>query len=144
VIKLQVDIPKLNAVKARIDNLVKDRQNPLFQAIVETTIDVHKDVKESLSKKGTGVTRKLYQPNRIHTASSPNNPPATDQGFLKKEVRYRTKVKEFYGVVISGANYSRALEFGYPPNNLEERPFLRPALEKNFDKFKNRVKQVFK
>ena len=143
-IKVQIDKTLLRGLQARIENASKQRQAAVDKVIKETTIEVHKTAVESISKKGSGKTRELYLPKRTHTASAPNNPPATDTGNLKQNIRWESKAGEMTGRVISGARYSAALEFGYQANNLEKRPFMRPALEKHFRPFINRVKQVLK
>lgn len=131
-------------MQARIDRASKEKQRAVNDVIKETTIAVHKEAIESISKKGSGRTYELYIPRRTHTASAPNNPPATDTGFLKNNLRWETIKSEFTGKVISGASYSMALEFGYQGNNLEKRPFMRPALEKNYKAFINNVKRALK
>ena len=143
---IRVNVPnsELKALQRRIELASQKQQKEISKAVKETTIEVHKTVIESISKPGAGITRKLYLPNRTHTASAPNNPPATDQGNLKRNIRWESKAGEMTGRVISGAEYSAALEFGYTPRNLEQRPFMRPALEKHFRPFINRVKQVLK
>lgn len=143
---IRVSIPnsELKALQRRIEQASDKQQKRISKAVKETTLEVHKTVIESISKPGSGITRKLYLPNRTHTASSPNNPPATDTGNLKQNIRWESKAGEMTGRVISGARYSAALEFGYQANNLEKRPFMRPALEKHFRPFINRVKQVLK
>lgn len=141
---IRVNIPnsELKALQRRIEQASDKQQKQISKAVKETTLEVHKTVIESISKPGSGITRKLYLPNRTHTASSPNNPPATDTGNLKRNLRWETVAGQFTGKVISGADYSTYLEFGTV--NMEQRPFMRPALEKNYKEFIKRVKQALK
>lgn len=141
-IKVQIDKTQLRGLQARIENASKQRQAAVDKVIKETTIAVHKTAVESISKKGSGITRELYLPKRTHTASAPNNPPATDTGNLKRNLRWETVAGQFTGKVISGADYSTYLEFGTV--NMGQRPFMRPALEKNYIEFIKRVKQALK
>lgn len=70
----------------------------------------------------------------IHQASAPGEPPAQDMGTLAGSIIFDV-IEDKRGVVgqiiaqSSAAPYARALEFGYKDNNLEERPFMQPALE---------------
>jgi HK97 gp10 family phage protein len=142
VIKVNIDRSQLRGLQARIDRASKEKQRAVNDVIKETTIAVHKEAIESISKKGSGRTYELYIPRRTHTASAPNNPPATDTGFLKNNLRWETIKSAFTGKVISGADYSVYLEFG--TSQMEQRPFMRPALEKNYKAFINNVKRALK
>lgn len=94
---------------------------------------VQNEAVRSIQSGGTGQAVVRYNPTRRHVASAPGSPPATDTGHLVANISTDVEVvgrREVVGSVISGASYSKALEYGYAPNNLEPRPFMRPALEK--------------
>lgn len=83
----------------------------------------------SASMKGTGSP---------HTPSAPGTPPARDTGALARSVT--SGVREQGAVIVAYVSagggdvaYAAAQEFGYAPNNLPERPYLRPALESSRD-----------
>ena len=87
--------------------------------------------KTSILKGGTGRTYEKYQPRRTHVASAPNQPPASDTGFLANNITMKVDTKtdgSVVGQVISSAPYSKHLEFG--TTNMTERPFMQPALQK--------------
>ena len=86
----------------------------------------------------TGTLYKKYNPNRTHRASAPNQPPATDTGFLVQNIVPDMTVGKdvVEGTIISQAPYSSFLEFG--TSKMAARPFLQPALEQNRRKI-NRI-----
>jgi hypothetical protein len=65
------------------------------------------------------------------------NPPGVITGHLRRSVVGGVeKVSNNYiGYLGSNVKYARALEEGVPERSLDERPFIRPALEKNLDSF---------
>ena len=93
------------------------------------------DIVQSISYKGTVRTYEKYRPRRTHTASAPNQPPATDTGELKRGIGFTVEKKHggALGKVFSNAQYSQALEFGTKAMLAlgGPRPFMQPALERN-------------
>ena len=85
----------------------------------------------------TGTLYKKYNPNRTHRASAPNQPPATDTGFLVQNIVPDISVGKdvVEGTIVSQAPYSAFLEFG--TSKMAPRPFLQPALEQNRRKIKS-------
>lgn len=63
-----------------------------------------------------------------HVASSPGEPPNADTHGLDSQIETTREAGEQIHVT-SNAPYSAALEFG--TSKMVERPFMRPALEKN-------------
>ncbi len=67
--------------------------------------------------------------------SSPGQPPAVRDEDLRNSIRVeqarnpRGQFSKAFSVVVE-AEYGAALEFGYSPNNLKPRPFVRPAVLK--------------
>ena len=114
--------------------------------MVRSTDVVRNEVVTSISAGGTGRTYRKYNPNRTHQASSSGNPPATDTGVLKSGISTRVEVERnaLVGKIIAyaptnkGDNYALFLEFG--TTDMEARPFMQPALDKNAKK----IQQIFK
>ena len=109
--------------------------------VARSTMLVRNTAVTSIQSGGSGETVQKYKPRRLHTQSAPNQPPASDTGFLVSNIS--TEVKTFkngmvVGKIISAAPYSKHLEFG--TTNMTERPFMQPALEKN----KHKIKRLFK
>jgi HK97 gp10 family phage protein len=96
--------------------------------------------KESIQrgvKSGRVYTRKGIQ----HQASASGEPPASDTGFLVANITTGDLKKAVDSISIqveSKAPYSKFLEFG--TRNMQPRPFLQPALEKN----KRKIEATFK
>ena len=93
---------------------------------------VENEAKQSIMRGGSGKTYEKYNPRRTHTASKSGQPPATDTGFLVSQITMNVKSNadgSIVGQIISAAPYSKPLEFGTV--NMDARPFMQPALEKN-------------
>jgi len=71
-----------------------------------------------------------------HRASAPGQAPATDTGRLVSSIT-QEKTGEAEAEVGSTVDYSKFLEFG--TRNMDERPWLRPALKKAGKAFEERV-----
>ena len=73
-------------------------------------------------KRGTG---------KRYTASAPGEAPAVRLGGLKSSIKYKIQNigRKLTGDVGTKLPYGRALEYGYPPNNLKARPWLRRSFE---------------
>lgn len=115
--------------------------NKVKEYVTRGTLMVQNDAKKSILAGGTGRTYEKYEPRRTHIASAPNQPPASDTGFLASNITMDVDVKSngtVVGQIISSAPYSKHLEFG--TTNMTERPFMQPALEKN----KRKIEDLFR
>ena len=113
----------LGAVEARVKSELRDN-------MAAATLFVEGEATTILSRGGRSGW--LYKRgSRMHQASAPGEPPASDtgrpQGSLGSEVLVRAK--EVVGVIFAGTDYARVLELGTP--KLRPRPFLRPAILNN-------------
>ncbi len=102
---------------------------------------INSTAKQSIQAGGSGQSVKRYNPIREHVTSSPNKPPATDTGFLVSQITTNISSKpdgSVVGQLISSAPYSKALEYGTV--NMQPRPFMHPAFQKN----KNKILKMFK
>ena len=129
-------LDKLKSVADKIDEKV-------FEVVKNTTIKVNSTAINSM-KTGGGGLGKGKTPHR----SRPGNPPYVQTGYLKSNVTFELptliKGRKIIGKV--GVKdivpYARALEYGYPPRNLKERPFLRPALAKHIPQFEKELSDI--
>ena len=138
-------IQNLSAFEKRLaKHMVKNPELHVRSLIRRSTTLVEATAKESILKGGTGITYQKYNPRRQHIASAPNEPPASDTGFLVNSIssRVRKKDKEVIGEVIASAPYAAWLEFGTEAMLKKggARPFMQPALERNRPK----IKRIFK
>jgi len=107
----------------------------------------HSDRLKRMANARQAVARKLYQAGQLveldaeqsitegsisgagHVPSEPGQPPNADTRFLDSNIETEIGGPGIV-TVTSKAPYSAALEFG-TDRGLEERPFMRPALQKN-------------
>jgi HK97 gp10 family phage protein len=136
---IDLKITNLKAFNKKLEKRLQD--NKVKEYVTRGTMMVQNTAKESILKGGTGRTYEKYEPRRTHTASAPNQPPASDTGFLVSQITMNVDVKSngtVVGQIISSAPYSKALEFG--TTQMTERPFMQPALEKN----RRKIESMFK
>ena len=124
---------------------IKGKVTKTKRAMQMSVMTVRDTVILKLSKGGSGRVYKKYNPTRTHVASRPDEPPATDTGFLISQISTDVKVdgETVIGQIISAAPYSKHLEFGtrrmLEANPGGKRPFMQPSLEENKDK----VRKIF-
>ena len=136
---IDLKITNLKAFNKKLEKRLKD--NKVKEYVTRGTMMVQNTAKESILKGGTGRSYEKYEPRRTHRASAPNQPPASDTGFLASQITMDVDVKSngtVVGQIISSAPYSKALEFG--TTQMTERPFMQPALEKN----RRKIERMFK
>ena len=133
----------LKELKKKNEQRKKVIMNITKSVVLRCANDVKNTAQESIKQKGTGRTYRKYNPNRTHTASAPNMPPATDTGFLGANISLNVEAKSdgsVVGQIISAAPYSKALEFG--TTEIVQRPFMRPALHKNRKNIREKFKKA--
>jgi len=136
---IDLKITNLKAFNKKLNKKLTD--NKVKEYVTRGTMMVQNTAKESITKGGTGRLYEKYEPRRSHRASAPNEPPASDTGFLVSQITMDVDVKPngtVVGQIISAAPYSKHLEFG--TTNMTERPFMQPALQKN----KRKIEAMFK
>lgn len=139
---------------AALNAFFESPYGPVVKDTTRRTIKVRTEAVRLVKNPGKGKVYKLYGPKRTHQASSPGDPPATDQGMLSASIDHAVGVdaEGVYGVVGSGLKKALWLELGtnnartitddygdeisFPgegSSRMAARPFLRPALEKAKD-----------
>ena len=120
--------------------IVDNPEKHLKNLVQRSTTLVEGTAKQSITAGGTGITYQKYNPRRQHTASAAGEPPASDTGFLVSNITSNVKKQgtSVIGQIISSAPYSAYLEFG--TSDIEPRPYMQPALERNRPK----IKRIFK
>jgi len=135
---IDLKISNLKAFNKKLQATLDD--NKVKEYVTRGTMMVQNTAKKSIMAGGTGQSYEKYEPRRTHRASAPNQPPASDTGFLVSQITMDVDVKPngtVVGQIISAAPYSKHLEFGTV--NMTERPFMQPALMKN----KARIQNLF-
>lgn len=136
---IDLKIENLGSFNKKLNKQLKN--NKVKEYVTRATLMVQNTAKKSITAGGTGISYEKYEPRRTHTASAPNQPPASDTGFLVSQITMKVKTHangSVEGSIISAAPYSKALEFG--TTNMTERPFMQPALTKN----KRKIEGLFK
>jgi len=94
-------------------------------------------IKSVQNSTGGGRVYKKYNPKRTHRASAAGQAPNTDTGFLVSNIFLTYSVDKLTAFVTSRAKYSAALEYG--TSQMNERPFMAPALEQNKKKIRKLI-----
>ena len=79
-----------------------------------------------------GKTYVKTNPNRTHTASAPNESPATDLGFLARSIQIEPDLQNLRVRILSLhsiAPYAKRLEYGDLSRGLQPRPFMFKGLQ---------------
>lgn len=113
----------------KLRNIQKGVATGLFSAGLEIEDDARESIIQG-SVSGSG-----------HVPSAPGQPPNRDTGFLDTNIEtIEVSVSPPTVHVISNAPYSAALEFG--TSKMAERPYMRPATEKNRAEVGRKVAQA--
>lgn len=123
-IELTGILSNTNALKKMADNVKDEVDKQVLMAAVDTANIARKSIQRGPK---TGRTYQKYNPRRTHQASAADEAPATDTGALVSSIT-QEKIGEAEAIVGSKIVYSKFLEFG--TRDIDERPFLRPALKK--------------
>ncbi len=111
-----------------------------LQGVIDLTAQlIRSDVIKSMqSSPASGRTYKRRS--ILHTASSSPNPPRVDQGDLVKSIKALVgRLEAFVG---TNQKYGPHLEFG--TQNMEPRPWLFPAFERQRRNFVNRLREAMR
>lgn len=96
--------------------------------LTRRAIRVETEAKRLLHQPGKGRTYTKSNPRRVHRASAPGAPPATDLGLLAASIRHAIggDSRGIYAQIGTGLRKGRWLELG--TRKMAPRPFLRRAL----------------
>lgn len=113
---------------AKLDRYVNSPTGPVAKELLRYGVKVETEAKRSLHQPGTGRVYVLRNPRRVHRASAPGQPAATDLGTLAGSVIHRlgTDTKGLFCSVGTPLKKGRWLELG--TRRMRPRPFLRRAL----------------
>lgn len=110
--------------------VLKKNAGDMKGRLMVAAVYLQRQVRESLQVAGPTKTHPEREP------SKPGEPPRKRTGTLAANIIYEVdagRLTAYVGVAKFGKDgkpirYARALELGYAPRGLEERPYLRPAL----------------
>jgi len=132
---VKVKLSGILADKKTLRKMGDNVEDLLDKEVLMTAVDTANISRKSIQRGiKTGTTYQKYEPRRTHRASAKGEPPATDTGRLVGSItQERTGVAE--AEVGSTVDYSKFLEFG--TRDMDERPWLRPALKKAGEQFES-------
>ena len=119
--------------------------SPLEKVVGQACGIVQKDIMESMRDTPTqSVGYHSYNKKVLHYPSLPNNPPAVDSGDLRRSITFTVETEENKVIGRVGSTkldppYGAYLEFG--TSRMIQRPWLRPALERNREVIKENIKE---
>lgn len=132
-IKLTGILSDKRALNKMVDNVEELLDKEVMKSAIETANIARKSIQQGPK---TGITYQKYNPRRTHRASAKGEAPATDTGALVSSIT-QEKTGEAEAIVGSRIIYSKWLEFG--TQQIDERPFLRPALKKAKENWEKRM-----
>jgi len=113
------------------DKVLKKINEEENKRIHKACIFLENYIKTSMKK---GSYKPYKRGKKIHYSSQPGHPPAVDTGRLRASITYEV-MQMFYkitGRVGTNVEYARHLELG--TKDMQPRPYLRVAIERNKDK----------
>lgn len=163
---IEIRVDGLKELKERFASLDKEGRRRVNRAINLNATELQREVRKVITK-NTGRYIKYRRGGKAHWSSTPRRAPNSDTGNLKKLilVTQRSSSSRLGAVVISGAKYSAALEFGHKitprrgalvtvrraptvegprRGHVAPRPFMFPTLEKNRKVFVARIREAIK
>ena len=112
------------------------------------------NAKPFMKKVGKAIVKELVEAGAVAVAdikrsmksgsSAPGQPPGVDTGLLKRSLKFDVDPEKLVVTigVEDGVPYDLALEFGYPPRNLQPRPYLRPGLKRAKRRLQKKAQRV--
>jgi HK97 gp10 family phage protein len=134
---IKLSVVGLDELTATLAQYGQRAEKEISNVVRITAFDVEADAIKSIQR-GTksGRTYEKFKPRRTHRASAPGEAPAGDTGDLARRITAE-KERELQWSVGTDLPYGRFLEFG--TMKIAERPWLRPAIEKNRALFRKRI-----
>jgi HK97 gp10 family phage protein len=137
--RLEAKIEGVEELLKNIDRYSAQKQGEVQRVINSTANAIRTESMRSM--KASPASGNTYARRSIrHTASSQGNPPRVDTGRLINSIKMI--FGRFEAIVGTNVDYGRHLEFG--TKNMEPRPWLFPALERERRNFVSRIKAVFR
>lgn len=117
-----------------IDKTIADVEAAASSAVVDGAEAIKGNaIKKILTGAKTG---RIYRRRGVlHQASAPGEPPANDTGRLVQSGRTEFDKEDIAADVVFGTKYAAALEFGRLDGTIAARPYARPALKEESEKF---------
>jgi len=125
-----VKIHGLERLQSALRHLGSDLDVAVDDAVKEEGELAIRRIIKKINQPGRGRLYRRYNPKRLHRASAPKEPPATDTGRLVKSIRNWGVKSIGPGEISIGSAllYARILEFGMLTKNILPRPVWVPEI----------------
>lgn len=130
-------------IMQKINNLHPEISRAVKQAVFFSGLLVEGDIKKSIQRgPKSGQSYFKLNPKRIHVASSPGEPPASDTGRLAGSISTKRMDGDMTVTIGTNIEYAKGLEFG--TFRVLPRPFMFPAFEKNKKAIHNKIQKAIR
>lgn len=128
---VKVTVLGVSKLQETLKNLNANINKGVNQGLSAIGLIVQNHAKQALQKppKTGKLRKKRRNKNVVHQASAPGEAPATDTGALVDSIQMDVSENSQSVTISALTNYAAALEFKM------NRPFLRPAVEQNKERF---------
>jgi HK97 gp10 family phage protein len=124
--------------------LAEGSQKEVYEVIKIGGLMIHSTAVKSIAKKGSSKGKEWrYKHKRLQKVSAPGNPPNADLGDLIKSIQIINDEAGKTVTVGTDEEHGKFLEFG-TMNNMEARPWLQPAVDKNTPKIRKMIIETLK
>jgi len=139
----QVRVRNMSSLQAKVKRMDTDIQSSVIQFLKAMAQVLKSEAKRKvLSGPKTGRIYQRYNPFRLHQASAPGQPPASDLGLLVASIYAEVDPSQFNIVLSASAPYARALEYG--TSKMLPRPFLLPTIYEYRDRIVDGIRRAIK
>lgn len=134
----------LTSVITKLDKITDDIKREIAAGLFVSGQKIEETAR--LSIMGGGKTGRAYKRGaKTHIASAPGEAPANDTGRLQASINTSQTSRGMIVYIKAGegiVDYARHLEFG--TDNMAERPFMKPALDKSLGFIRQRMEKAIK
>jgi HK97 gp10 family phage protein len=125
-LSVQFAVKGLDSLQKSIAKHVREKKKARMRALTKAAYLVRADAQQLITRGPK--TGRVYGK---HQASAPGQPPANDTGNLVRSITVDPVTEEEMVTVTCRAPYAAALELGTDDGKIKERPFMRPAANRN-------------
>lgn len=137
---IKIEIDGLEELLKELETRSAETRERVSEAVEASMYRIQRRMRHKIRQRGSGRIYEKYQPRRTHQASSPGEPPATDEGALAASIY--TEPYGLHAYVGVRQKYAHYLEFG--TKNMDARPFVVPSLEEDAEQFVKDIKEAMK
>jgi HK97 gp10 family phage protein len=139
-VAVRLVIEGADQIDGRLRRLDEAVRRAVVKAVNKGAVMVHKDAVESVQHGPK--TGAIYTHDGIaHQASAPGEAPATDTGELVSSMTFEVDDDGFGASIVAKSPHAAPLEFGTV--DMDARPFMGPAFEKNREAIQELVAEAY-